>query len=334
MLLVTLKRFQMPSYLVSTGLKVIFAAGLIFLVVQGVGISSVYSQISKVSAPSIALAFGLLTGLSLIHSERWRLILRQLGVQLSLSYGLKLTLISYFFNQTLPSTVGGDAFRFWGIYRGGVTAHNAFASVIVDRVIGLFGLMLMILACSPWLLDLLPSISILWTVGVFIAVACIGFAILVCLSSFRVRLRRLLGSQCIVSVASCTRAVLLDARVAIRVLIFTLISYVVVSLAVYVLARGMLIDLNIEDSLMLVPVVILVTLIPVSVAGWGLREGSMVLVFGLTGMPAVEALSISILFGLVGLASGMPGGLLWLFDRSHNSKLCPYECGLLGKNKE
>jgi hypothetical protein len=54
--------------------------------------------------------------------------------------------------------------------------------------------------------------------------------------------------------------------------------------------------------------------LPISIAGWGLRENAMVVALGFTGMQATEALSLSVLCGLVAMASGVPGALLLTMD--------------------
>ena len=66
------------------------------------------------------------------------------------------------------------------------------------------------------------------------------------------------------------------------------------------------------DCLLLVPPIILFTMVPISLAGWGVREGAMVVGFGLVGVPAADALALSVTFGLVNAVTGLPGGLLWL----------------------
>jgi hypothetical protein len=52
-------------------------------------------------------------------------------------------------------------------------------------------------------------------------------------------------------------------------------------------------------------------MLPISFAGWGVRELGMVTAFGFVGVPAGQAGALSIAFGLVVLASALPGGLLW-----------------------
>jgi hypothetical protein len=55
----------------------------------------------------------------------------------------------------------------------------------------------------------------------------------------------------------------------------------------------------------------LVTSLPISVAGWGVREGAMVVAFGYVNVPAESAFAMSVLFGLTMLMSGIPGSILW-----------------------
>jgi hypothetical protein len=59
-------------------------------------------------------------------------------------------------------------------------------------------------------------------------------------------------------------------------------------------------------------------MLPISFAGWGLREGAMVVAFRLAGVPAEAALGASILFGLCLLASSLPGAVIWLGQRRHS----------------
>jgi hypothetical protein len=85
--------------------------------------------------------------------------------------------------------------------------------------------------------------------------------------------------------------------------------------SVHLLARGISVDLGFGYSLLLLPLVTLVTVLPISIAGWGLRESAMVVALGLIGVPAAAAFSLSILYGLVVMASGIPGGMIWLVTR-------------------
>jgi hypothetical protein len=73
--------------------------------------------------------------------------------------------------------------------------------------------------------------------------------------------------------------------------------------------------------LLMVPLVGLMMVVPISIAGWGVREGVMVVGFGYLGVAPEAALALSILYGLLILAIALPGGAIWMFKKSHTYKL-------------
>jgi glycosyltransferase 2 family protein len=72
---------------------------------------------------------------------------------------------------------------------------------------------------------------------------------------------------------------------------------------------------------LLVPAVVEITMLPISLAGWGVREGAAVVAFGALGLPADQALGASIAFGLTLAAVSMLGGILWLVDRRQMAQI-------------
>jgi uncharacterized membrane protein YbhN (UPF0104 family) len=83
-------------------------------------------------------------------------------------------------------------------------------------------------------------------------------------------------------------------------------------LAVMLVAGSLGVDLPFLTWLAIVPPVTLIQLVPVSLAGWGVRELGFVVVLAGFGIPAEAALAASLLLGLCLIAVGLPGGLLWL----------------------
>jgi hypothetical protein len=74
----------------------------------------------------------------------------------------------------------------------------------------------------------------------------------------------------------------------------------------------MRINMRLFDCVLLLPLVTLITLFPLSVGGWGVREGAMIVALGFVSVSATSAFSLSVLYGLVILASGIPGAFVWL----------------------
>jgi glycosyltransferase 2 family protein len=65
----------------------------------------------------------------------------------------------------------------------------------------------------------------------------------------------------------------------------------------------------------LAPAIMEIASLPISLAGWGVREGAAVVAFGALGLPAEQALGASLAFGLLLAAVSMIGGVLWLRRR-------------------
>jgi hypothetical protein len=99
---------------------------------------------------------------------------------------------------------------------------------------------------------------------------------------------------------------------AIQLFGISVLGHVLASLALFALAQGLGAPLTAWQCLALLPAVILITLIPLSFAGWGIREGAMVILLGYVGVTPILALSLSVLFGVALLAASLPGLVLWL----------------------
>jgi len=87
---------------------------------------------------------------------------------------------------------------------------------------------------------------------------------------------------------------------------------VLLSLIVYFLALALGIQVSPVVTMVLVPPVMLIASVPISIAGWGLRESAMVAAFGFVGVAEGDAFVLSILFGLANIVASLPGGLIWL----------------------
>ena len=79
------------------------------------------------------------------------------------------------------------------------------------------------------------------------------------------------------------------------------------------------------------PTVLLVSMLPISIGGWGVREGAMVVALHGFGISAEDALLPSVLFGLCAVAATLPGGILWIINKDavaeNSGRACPEKAG-------
>jgi len=83
-------------------------------------------------------------------------------------------------------------------------------------------------------------------------------------------------------------------------------------LTLYALAWSIDFHMSFQTFLIAVPPVFLLTIVPVSLAGWGIREGAMIGIFMLVGADQTKVLAMSILYGLLLIISSLPGAYFWV----------------------
>jgi len=251
----------------------------------------------------------------LAASQRWRLVTAAVGTALTARKALRFFLIGAFFNQTLPSAIGGDAFRLWYAHRDGRPLGEAFAGVFVDRLSALFVIFLVMAASLPWLLALLGDPVARWSVSLVLACGLVAFAMLFALPlSVLGFFERWALTRPFVAVARDARRALVGRRYGPRIGAASLALLALSVLAFYFAGLATGTDLGLVPCLLLTPPIIVITVLPVSLAGWGLREGAAVIGFGFAGIAQADALAASLLFGLLLAAVSLPGGVLWLMS--------------------
>ncbi len=293
-------------------LKLAVSAGLIWLLVERIEIGVVAERLTQLAPGAIAASLAILLVQSVLASLRWRIVSQRVGVPLDFGAALRFLFVGLFFNQALVSSIGGDAVRIWFVRHLADGMAGAFRSVLIDRLAGLAGLFLIVAASLPALFNLVATPAA--RAGV-LAVLSAGIGVLVLLLLLdRLPLlpRRLRQAGALDEFARACRRVLLDARTGLSALGLSLLIHLLSALTVFVLARGIGVEVSLGQMVVLVPPVMLVATLPISVAGWGVREGAMVTALGFVGVAAADAFAVSVIFGLALIVVALPGGAVWL----------------------
>ena len=105
-----------------------------------------------------------------------------------------------------------------------------------------------------------------------------------------------------------------------RLVAYSLLVHVLAVVIAWCVVRSIAAPVLFGQIFQLVPPVMLITMMPISIAGWGLREATMGLAFGYAGLTANEGVNISLLFGMVSFIVGAVGGLVWIFSAEKAGK--------------
>ena len=108
--------------------------------------------------------------------------------------------------------------------------------------------------------------------------------------------------------------VIFGRKTSLRIAVVSLSIHLLAVVMVWMIAQSILAAGQPEQLLALVPPVMLITMLPISIAGWGLREASMMVAFGYAGLPQADGLTVSLLYGTMIFAVGAAGGLVWILS--------------------
>ncbi len=296
-------------------LKAVVTAGLVWLVLREVDFGAALERMAGLSPGAGVLAVAVLAAHCFVAGWRWTIVMRLFGPVLAVPTAIRVFFEGYFFNNALPSTVGGDAVQVWRAVKLGLPLGAGVNGVLLDRITGLSGLFILVAAGQPLLYARIEDASVRLGFAAILLAGVAGIALLIAARRVPDRLVPERLRDGLANLSEATRAAYLRPAVSLPVLGLSVVVHGLIVTSVYIIAVGLGLEIGLFESLVLVPAVILLSTIPVSIGGWGLREGLMVVALGLAGVPADAALSVSILFGLAQIAAGIPGGVLWLLAR-------------------
>jgi glycosyltransferase 2 family protein len=263
---------------------------------------------------ALGLGVAVLLGQAAIAGVRMDAVMRLLETRCPPARGLAIWLIGLVVSQTLFTFVAGDAARIWQLTRRGYEARVASSAIVLERALGLVVLLAMVLICEPLLLaHVSPSAQ--RTGLIVLAFVCAGGIAVFAGSAYlgalqdrlpaRLRHNRLLDA--LLDIASGARHLGGSPKLACVVIIASAFMQLANVLAVFIISRAAGVGLDFLSTAALVLPVLLIATLPISLAGWGVRESSMIFGYGLFGVPPTAALAISIAFGLAMLGASLPG---------------------------
>jgi glycosyltransferase 2 family protein len=280
---------------------------ILAVILWRVGSGPFVDGLRMVDGGALAAAMVIAMGTTVCCAWRWSVLVRGLGVGLSMGEAVPAYYRSQFLNSTLPGGVLGDVHRAVRHGRDAGDLPRGARAVVWDRVSGqvvqIVLAVVVLLALPSPVRSSVPVVAALLAIGLF-ALA-LGVRALAPGGTLVTDLRTGVlarGAWPVIVVASAV-------AVAGHVLTFL------------VAARTAGSTSSIHE---LVPLALLVLVgmgIPVNVAGWGPREGVAAWVFGAAGLGAAQGVSIAVVYGVMTLVASLPGAVVLMLGsrrrRSH-----------------
>ncbi len=312
----------MPKNILIFACKLAVTGSLIYWVVlPKIDLDAAIDRMDRLS-PGLLLIAGALIFFqnAIVVAWRWERVVAAIDRALPPWRLLKTTIITLFFNQVLPSTVGGDGMRIWFLRGMGRTIGVAIRSVVIDRLVGFFGLLLLGFGGSLYLMARIEEPGPVWVV----ALVSLGGLVLIALAPSLVSTLTWLPfdriRQALETLAREVNLLARDRPRLARLVGASILGQLALATAVFCLARDLEVPLDLLGAVAVVPGVMVASSIPISIAGWGVREAAMIVGLGLLGVGQSDAAIISIGFALLVLIFGLLGGLVWVVRGSPKPK--------------
>ena len=284
--------------MIATAARFLVSGALLLFVARFVDVSDVFARLGALHAGWVALGVAISVAQMPLLAWRWVYTAERLGIELSWRRAVPEYWLGVLANQVLPGGVTGDVSRAWRHARNDAPPRDVVTAVVLERVsaqVVMTTVAIVSLLALPW-----APVATRAGVGVVLA------------GGAWITLRALTRESVPASSGGFradTRKALLDPS-ALPVQLLTAMLVVGSYLLVFLVAgRAVGVETPWIRLLPLVAPVLMTMLIPVTVAGWGIREGAAAALWGLVGLTPADGATISVAYGLIVLTSALPGGL-------------------------
>jgi uncharacterized membrane protein YbhN (UPF0104 family) len=291
-----------------TLLRVAVSVALIAWILRGTDPREVLAIFRTADVRYILIAICLIPIGYVSSVSRWRILLRAQGGDASFGFLTRSLMTGVFFNNLLPSTIGGDAIRAWDTARSGVSRGTALTIIMVDRFVGLLALLLFAtvgLLFAGRLTERVPDLAF-WVLGV--GAAMVATAVLLFLPS---RLGKLTLPGKLAQIASALFAFQGKGKALAGAFLWSLCLQTAVVINGWVMARALHVEIGLAPFFVIVPLAVFITMIPVSINGIGVRENLFVFFFAALGVAEASGLAFAWLeYGLL-LLQALAGAMVY-----------------------
>lgn len=296
-------------------IRIVVSLALLYLALRGINFAAIQVRLSQISIGWIIAGVVVTVLQTVLSAFRWREISALCGAELTDMQAFRYNMIGAFFNQTLPSSIGGDAVRLWLVGRTGVGWRAATYSILTDRAVGFIALALVIVVSLPFSSDVISDQHgwfALILVDLAAVAAGVGFLIFGRLPF--AWLKRWWPTRHIHACSVIANQVIFSRTHGLKIAALSITIHVLAVVVALCAVRSIAAPGDFMQLFMLIPPVTLITMLPISIAGWGVREATMMVAFGYAGLVPADGTVVSILYGAIYFILGGMGGLVWIFS--------------------
>lgn len=253
-----------------------------------------------------------------ISAFRWQILIKAQGDHARLVFLAKSYLVGAFFNNFLPSRIGGDISRIRDGSRYSQTLLKSSAIILVERLSGIIILLVFASVASIFRISIAQEIPVVW---ISLLLGLLGLLLIfIFFTPFADRLIKIIpDTKFLIKIKSKTfdfKNIILqykDKKIALaKTLFWAFLLQINVIMHFFLIGKALHLQIQFYDYFIFIPIVLLIQLIPITINGLGLREGSYIEIFEFYSVAPGAAFSFALIDVAFMLIIGLAGGIVYV----------------------
>ncbi len=304
--------------------KIVISLGLLGYLIYKAEPARLLAVFAKIQSQNglgfLMLAFVAMLLAVLFLAMRWRVLLKGYGYTLSIGTLYGFYLIGMFFNNFLPSSIGGDIMRIYKVIEATEDRTAGFASVVLERIMGIAATLVLAIWALFYVSQQFHDVRLLISASVLLLLIILFFAVLLHDRSFQL-IFRLFDKFTVFKIGEkfnklfeAVRVFKSNRSVLGWTFLLSLLSQSFIVFMNFFLSKAFSIPVDLGYLFMVVPVTFVITMLP-SINGLGIRDLGFVSLLGQIGIGTAEALSLSFMNVIVPMVISITGGILFMIQK-------------------
>ncbi len=297
--------------------RLLVSLGLMALILMRVNFENILNQISSSNMPLFALATLCIAGQIFFLNLRWHYILNAGHYKIPFDRSALINITSYFANILFVTSIGGIIAKSALAIKEGTSITHAILATAIDRLMTLATLVLFIIFALPVLLGVLDTKT--ENILAFSLLATVASIILVLIFFRTNHFNQYTNSKHkLAQITTFIKSFIQSPTLLMKISYNSILAQSLFFLSTYILSTDMNYDGSTIQFLALLPVLALISSLPISFGGWGVREGAFVYGLGIIGFSMENAFLLSVQVGLVTLIAPFLVALPYAFKKENN----------------
>ena len=310
-------------------LRIVVSCGILYIIFRKLEYDQMINLIPKLIIPFLVLSFLFVLLDRVLMSQRWNILLKAKNTVIPFIEIVRIYFVTSFLGMFVPSSIAPDAMRAYLATKYGCTNAGAISSIFLDRLLGLLSFAL-VASVSCLVLFLNGNSQIIsTTMLILVLMPFLAIALWLLLHRYIAQiLQKFSGtryfnsvSRILVDFYSSLISYKNNVRDLIKVTTFCFLNHGLFIVTVYLITLSLNVQVPVVNLCIFVPLVALVTMVPISLGGLGVQEGAYVYLFSRSGLSVQESIAVAFLIRVVSTMGCIPGGFLYLGSGFQGKKI-------------